>query len=344
MKIKNIVNLIKCHFENDENGFKNEVYEIAKELNQNGNEQVAEYLMSLNTNTNIFVPQVYENVTEVLKKVKINNEGLWLPDCITKDLLGIANAVSHKMGINKFIFEGKPGTGKTEATKQLARILNRELYMVNFNNIIDSKLGETQKNISKLFEEVNNFNNPENAMILFDEIDTLALDRVNNNDIREMGRATSALLKELDNINESIVIIATTNLYDKLDKALKRRFDFEVNFDRYTNEDMKIVAENILNASLSKLETKSKEKKLISKIFNLIDDSYTPGELKNIIRTAVAFSDVNDENDYLRRLYISITKHDINDIKALSNEGFTTREIEILSNIPRSTIARNLNK
>ena len=87
---------------------------------------------------------------------------------------------------------------------------------------------------------------------------------------------------------------------------------------------MKIVAENILNAFLSKIEIKSKEKKLISKIFDLIDDSYTPGELKNIIRTAVAFSDMNDENDYLRRMYISITKHDVNDIKNLSKEGFTT--------------------
>ena len=44
------------------------------------------------------------------------------------------------MGIHKFLFQGAPGTGKTEAVKQLARILNREIFMVDFSAIVDSKL------------------------------------------------------------------------------------------------------------------------------------------------------------------------------------------------------------
>ena len=344
MKLRNIINLIKYHYERNENGFKNEVYEIATDLDKNGKDQISRYLMSLNLNIGTFVPQSQENTSDFLEKIKFDNESLWLPDCIANDLLGIANAVSHKVGINKFIFTGKPGTGKTEASKQLARILNRELYSVDFNALIDSKLGETPKNISKLFEEINNFSNPENAIILFDEIDMLAIDRTNSNDIREMGRATSTLLKELDGVGDNVVIIATTNLYERFDKALKRRFEFAVNFDRYSKSDIVIVAENILNTSLAKFEIKSKEKKLINKIFYLIEDKYTPGELKNVIRTAVAFSNMDDENDYLRRLYVAITKHNIEDINSLSKEGFTTREIEILTNIPKSTISRNLNK
>ncbi len=62
--------------------------------------------------------------------------------------MGIVNAVAHNVGINKFLLQGTPGTGKTEAVKQLARILNRDIYMVDFAAIIDSKLGQTQKNIS----------------------------------------------------------------------------------------------------------------------------------------------------------------------------------------------------
>ena len=46
------------------------------------------------------------------------------------------------------------------------------------------------------FKEINKLAHPENAIILFDEIDAIALDRLNNNDLREMGRATSTLLKE----------------------------------------------------------------------------------------------------------------------------------------------------
>ena len=67
-----------------------------------------------------------------LRKLSPVNDSLWLPDSITQDLLGIVHAVAHDAGINKFLFQGAPGTGKTEAVKQLARVLDREIYMVDF--------------------------------------------------------------------------------------------------------------------------------------------------------------------------------------------------------------------
>lgn len=91
---------------------------------------------------------------------------LLLPDCITQDLLGVVNAVGRKMGINKFLFQGAPGTGKTEAVKQLARILNREIFMVDFSAIVDSKLGQTQKNLTEMFKEINSFINPERLLFI----------------------------------------------------------------------------------------------------------------------------------------------------------------------------------
>ena len=54
--------------------------------------------------------------------------------------------------------------------------------MVDFSAIVDSKLGQTQKNLIELFKEINAFVHPEKAIILFDEIDALALDRTNSND------------------------------------------------------------------------------------------------------------------------------------------------------------------
>jgi SpoVK/Ycf46/Vps4 family AAA+-type ATPase len=88
-----------------------------------------------------------------------------------------------------------------------------------------------------MFNELQHLPHPEQLVVLFDEIDAIALDRVNNNDIREMGRATSSVLKGMDSLNESIVLIATTNLYSKFDNAMIRRFDFAVNFDRYSRDD-----------------------------------------------------------------------------------------------------------
>lgn len=82
-----------------------------------------------------------------------------------------------------------------------------------------------RKNLSMLFKEINSFVQPNRVIVLFDEIDALALDRTNQNDLREMGRATSAMLKEFERMNEDIVLVATTNLYQYFDKALIRRFD-----------------------------------------------------------------------------------------------------------------------
>ena len=67
-----------------------------------------------------------------------------------------------------------------------------------------------------------------------------------------------------------------------------------------------------------------------------------PGDLKNMIRTAVAFSNPDDEMDYLRRLYYSVTNEKPEDLKKLQSQKFTVREIEILSKIPKSTAAREL--
>ena len=66
---------------------------------------------------------------------------------------------------------------------------------VDFDYIIDSKLGETNKNLSYVFEEINHIPHQDKVVVLFDEIDAIALDRISSNDVREMGRVTSTMLR-----------------------------------------------------------------------------------------------------------------------------------------------------
>ena len=70
----------------------------------------------------------------------------------------------------------------------------------------------------------------------------------------------------------------------------------------------------------------------------------TPAELKNIIRTAIAFSDPQDESDYLVRLYGLVTEHSIPDAQILKEQGFTIRESEVLLQKSRSAIDRELRR
>lgn len=342
MKKKNVINLIRYYCENNDSAFRNESYEIAKYFDKTGDYQISEYIMSLLSNVNTFVPQGEAYDYTFFKKVEPSNSPLPLPEKIQKELMGIINAISKNIGINKFLFEGDPGTGKTETVKQLARILDRDLYSVQFDVVIDSKLGQTSKNITSLFDEIKNLPHPEKTIILFDEIDAIALDRLNNNDIREMGRATSSILKELDNLNDNIVFIATTNLYKSFDKALTRRFDSIICFNNYSKEDLIDVAEIILNDILKKFKMENKYDKLFKKILSSSNELPYPGELKNIIKTSVAFSDTNNDNDYLKQLYLLLNDKKEVDLKDLQNNGFTVREIETLTGISKSKVSREL--
>ena len=179
-------------------------------------------------------------------------------------------------------------------------------------------------------------------MLFRSEIDAIALDRTNTNDLREMGRATSSMLKGMDYMDERVVLVATTNLYEHFDKALIRRFDSVIDFNRYTKGDLMSIAEEFLNKFLVKFKLANKDIRLFRKIIGLMEPIPYPGDLKNLIRTAVAFSDPDDGMDYFRRLYYAVNGKQPQNLKELKSQKFTIREIEILSRIPRSTVAREL--
>lgn len=340
---KNILNLIKYHAEDNDMAFRNESYEIARSFDAAGDHQLSEYILALLSDVNTFVPQGVSYNSPFLAKIDITTGTLPLPNPIKDDIVGIVNAVSHNVGINKFLFEGHPGTGKTESAKHVARILERELFVVNFENIIDSKMGQTSKNVAAMFNELQHIPHPERMVVLFDEIDALALDRVNNNDIREMGRVTSSVLKGLDNMPETIVLIATTNLYKQFDTALTRRFDYTINFDRYSRGDLLDIAEVIADELLDTFSSLTRDKRLFRKIISTIESLPYPGELRNVIKAAITFSDPTKKTDYFVKLYKSCNgSQGLLDTRYLQRQGFTLREMEVLTGRSKSQIAREL--
>ena len=339
MKKKSIINLIRYHAEDNETAFRAEAFAIAQDFDKAGDTQLAEYIMAILSDANTLVPQM-ESSTCFLSSVKLATSSLPLPESIANDITGIVNAIRSNAGVNKFLFHGSAGTGKTEASKQIARILCRDMYMVDFDLLIDSKLGQTGKNIDALFKEIACLRHPEKIIILFDEIDALALDRNNRNDVREMGRATSILLRELDRMNESVVVIATTNLFDSFDKALIRRFDACVSFDRYSQDDLEEIAAHILNEFLPKFKQVTRDARLFKKIISCAPSLPYPGDMRNIIKSSLAFASPEDENDYLKRLYKQFTGEYSITPQKLKEQGFTVREIEKLTGVSKSTISR----
>lgn len=342
MQKKDIVELIKYHAEGDDSAFREKAYQIARLFDKNGDLQIGEYIVALMSSVNAFAPQSISENLSFFKKIPVKNQNVLLPRSISGEVLDILNAVSRGIGVNKFLFIGAPGTGKTKTAHNVAAMLERELYSVDFSTIVDSRMGQTAKNMTAMFKEIRNLVRPEKVVLLFDEIDAIALDRINSNDLREMGRVTSTLLKELDEVDDHVVIIATTNLFKNLDKALVRRFDAIVDFDRYTNDDLIDVAKNILERYILRMSDIDRDERLFRRIMQTAQKLPSPGELENLIKSCLAFSDPTDPYDYLRKLYLRINGCDDLSAEKLKKQGFTVREIGRLMGVSKSQASREL--
>lgn len=121
------------------------------------------------------------------------------------------------------ILYGESGCGKTMLARYIAYQAKLPFVYVRFSNLIDSHLGKTQNNLSDIFHYVKTAP----CVLCFDEIDMIGMKRGQKDDVGEMNRIVISLMQELDRCPNHVIIIATTNRFDRLDSALVRRFPFQ---------------------------------------------------------------------------------------------------------------------
>ncbi len=138
---------------------------------------------------------------------------------------GFAKKLSHGKGLS-VLFSGPPGTGKTMAAEVIANALHLDLYKIDLSSIVSKYIGETEKNLSKIFQEAET----SNAILFFDEADALFGKRTEVSDAhdRYANIETSYLLQKMEEY-EGVVILAT-NLRDNMDEAFTRRIRFIIEF------------------------------------------------------------------------------------------------------------------
>jgi DNA polymerase III delta prime subunit len=138
---------------------------------------------------------------------------------------GFDRKLSHGKGLS-VLFTGPPGTGKTMAAEVIAHELRVDLYKVDLSGVVSKYIGETEKNLSRIFQEAET----SNAILFFDEADALFGKRTEISDAhdRYANIETSYLLQKMEEY-EGIVILAT-NLRENMDEAFTRRLRFIVEF------------------------------------------------------------------------------------------------------------------
>jgi SpoVK/Ycf46/Vps4 family AAA+-type ATPase len=128
----------------------------------------------------------------------------------------------------KLLFFGPPGCGKTLAAEVIAGALSMPLVLVRLDSLVSSFLGETAANLRRVFDYVSR--TP--VVALFDEVDALTKDRGDSADHGELKRAVNAVLQMMDGYRGQSVLIATTNYETILDRAVWRRFDETLRFEK----------------------------------------------------------------------------------------------------------------
>lgn len=124
---------------------------------------------------------------------------------------------------NATLLYGPPGTGKTLFGRYIAYKKELPFCYLNFSRVVDSYLGATSRNISKIFTYVSS--NP--CVFLLDEVDAISCNRAKDLDGsagKEIGRVTVTLMQEFDKLPNDVIVLAATNRLDILDDAFISRF------------------------------------------------------------------------------------------------------------------------
>ena len=149
---------------------------------------------------------------------------------------GFERRLSLGKGLN-VLFSGPPGSGKTMAAEVIANELALEIYKIDVSQVVSKYIGETEKNLEKIFTEAET----SNAILFFDEADALFGKRSEVKDAhdRYANVEISYLLQRMEDY-KGIVILAT-NLNQNIDDAFLRRLHFNVAFPFPEKEQRKLI-------------------------------------------------------------------------------------------------------
>ncbi|MER6592468.1 ATP-binding protein, partial [Micromonospora purpureochromogenes] len=190
---------------------------------------------------------------------------LVLPDPVLEQLRELAMRVRHRdrvlggwrmrpgggrgRGVTA-LFAGDSGTGKTMSAEVVAADLGVDLYVVDLSTVVDKYVGETEKNLERIFTEAAGVN----GVLLFDEADAIFGKRSEVRDAhdRYANLESAYLLQRMESFDG--VAILTSNLRANLDEAFTRRLDVIVDFPLPDEAQRRALWDRCLGPALPRAE------------------------------------------------------------------------------------------
>lgn len=135
---------------------------------------------------------------------------------------------------HRILLVGPPGNGKTSLAEAIAETLAVPFFVVRYDSMIGSYLGETAGRLKRVFDYVRT--TP--CVLFFDEFDAVGKERADIHETGEIKRVVTSLLMNVDELPAYSVIIAATNHSELLDRAVWRRFQLRLSLPAPTEKQL----------------------------------------------------------------------------------------------------------
>lgn len=243
----------------------------------------------------------------------------------------------NKLGIDvnsSLLLYGPPGTGKTSIAHLISYKTKLPLVVVRLDSLVSSLLGNTSKNIRRIFD----FANSRPCILFLDEFDAIAKARDDSKELGELKRVINSLLQNIDEFNKNNILIAATNHHEMLDSAIWRRFPMRLEILPPQQNDIQLLLKKYLSKAKYDFKDNEKKIKMLSDALNGLSAADIKTICYNSIRKSVLSNlDEVKYNDFIYEIYMYIN-HSLKDVedavRYLKKYGVQQRSIYKILNIP----------
>ncbi|NID10645.1 ATP-binding protein [Fibrella aestuarina] len=276
---------------------------LAENLSKEGEKKTAERILRVlqsNQAQPVYLDQVF--TPPVDQETRLNIVDLIMPDSIDKVKLVFSDTMRSKLdafigrlqyrdqlqaaGVDlttSLLLYGPPGCGKTTLAHYISQQTKLPLVVARLDSIVSSLLGNTSKNIRRVFE----FASRQPCILFLDEFDAIAKARDDQHELGELKRVVNSLLQNIDEFiqsSQSNILIAATNHQELLDKAIWRRFNSVIEVANPGHAEVKSLMSMYLEKSTIDFDQQSRKWDSLVELLQ----GCSPADIKAICQNTIA--------------------------------------------------------